>query len=189
MQQLEHAARALGWNGHLVSDLEVLGSRFTAVTRLLFDVHQWRTAHGWPPESDPARIRSWAEEDTHDRVPVPAVELVGLLVRVSKARKAPRACGTLITVAPCAAVLPGNHPYRPWALTELDYYGIGAVTAHRGGPAELVLAPEDRRTEFGTSLFERWLWELLYERLLRHHPENTGNAGVVVDGNTAARSD
>ncbi|WP_245560367.1 hypothetical protein [Actinopolyspora halophila] len=185
VQQLEQAARALGWHGHLVSDIAALGARFTAVTRLRFDVHQWRSVNEWPPETDPARVEAWSESESPDRLPVPAVELVGLLVRVSKARKATRACGTMLTIAPCVAVLPGDHPYRPWALTEMDYYGIGAVTADRDGAAELVLAPEDRRTEFGTSLFERWLLEVLYERVVHSHPESTQNAGRHTNGDTA----
>ncbi|GAB3554995.1 hypothetical protein J2S53_002106 [Actinopolyspora lacussalsi] len=178
MQQFEHAARVLGWHGHLVSNVEVLGSRFTAVTRLRPDVHQWRTAHDWPPQAEPSGVHAWAEPDGPEQVPVPAVDLIGVMVRVSKARRATRACGTLLTIAPCAAVLPGDHPYRPWALTELDYYGIGAVTTYRDGPARLVLSPEDRRAEFGTSLFERWLLELLYQRVLRqefHSTESTSN--------------
>lgn len=181
MQQLEHAARALGWHGCLIPDVEAFGTRFGAVARIRPDVHRWRVAHGWDPQLDPSWFRSWSEPDRHGHLPMPGVDLVGALVPVSKARRALRSCGTLMTLAPCTAVLPGDHPYRPWPLTELDYYGIGVVRAGPEGPAELVLSPEDRSIEFGSSLFGRWLLEVLYSRVLeRAHrrPESaTGSRG------------
>ncbi len=176
MQQLEHAAHALGWDGHLIPDLDVLGARFAAVARIRPEVHQWRSDHGWSPEPNPAWFRSWSEPSLHDHLPVAAVDLLGVLVTVSKSSRAVRACGTLMTLAPCAVVLPGDHPYKPWPLVELDYYGIGVVTADHTGPAQLVLAPEDRTAEFGSSLFGRWLLELLYSRVLEHDTEPTENA-------------
>lgn len=169
VQRLEHAARALEWHGHLVPDNEVLGTRFTAVVRLKADVHRWRIDHGWPPQADPATFHAWSDPDTHDHLPVSAIDLIGILVTVPHVRQAVRACGTLLTLAPCAVVLPGDHPYRPWRLTELDYYGIGVVTSTPEGPADPVLAAEDRRGEFGTSAFARWLHEVLYSRMLRDH--------------------
>src|SRR5699024_5603333 len=63
VQELEHAARALGWDGHLVADLEVFGARFAAVARIRPDVHRWRHAHGWGPELDPSSFRSSSESD------------------------------------------------------------------------------------------------------------------------------
>ncbi len=175
MQQLKHAARALGWRGSLITDIDVLGARFSAVTRLRPEVHRWRTAHGWHPHTDPARLNSWSEPAEHDHVPVAAVDLVGVLVTVSKARKGLRACGSLMTLAPCAIVLPGAHPYQPWPLTELDFYGVGVVRSDDSGPADVVLPPEDRRSEFGATLFGRWLLEVLYCRML-DHPEPAGRA-------------
>ncbi|MDR7302894.1 hypothetical protein [Haloactinomyces albus] len=176
MQELEHAARALGWHGCLIPDIEVFGTRFGAMTRLRPDVHYWRSTHGWEPQADPSWFRSWSEPSMHDHLPVPGVDLLGVLVPVSKARRALRACGTLMTLAPCTVVLPGDHPYRPWPLTELDYYGIGVVRSGPDGPGELVLAPEDRSTEFGFSLFDRWLLEVLYFKVLEHDCRSRENA-------------
>lgn len=162
---------ALGWHGHLIRDVEVLGSRVTAVTRLRHDVHEWRSTHGWEPQANPSWFRAWSEPTSHDHLPVPAVDLLGVLVRVSKVKRALNSCGTLMTLAPCAVVLPHDHPHQPWPLTELDYYGIGVVHAGPESPADLVLAPEDRSAEFGSSLFGRWLLEILYSKLLeREHP-------------------
>jgi hypothetical protein len=176
VQQLEHAAFALGWDGHLIPDVEVLGARFAAVARIRSDVHRWRSEHGWAPEPNPTWFRSWSDPNIHDHLPLAAVDLLGILVPVSKARHALRACGTLMTLAPCTVVLPGNHPYKPWPMIELDYYGIGVVTACADGPAELLLAPEDRSAEFGSSLFGRWLLEVLYSRVLEREPENAAGS-------------
>lgn len=166
MQELEHAARALGWSGRLIPDVEVLGSRFAAVTRIRPDVHRWRRDHGWQPEANPSWFRSWSEPSMHDHLPVPAVDLVGILVPVGSADSALHACGTLMTLAPCVVVLPADHPYQPWPMIELDYYGIGVVTASTHAPADLLLRPEDRTAEFGSSLFSRWLLEVLYSKTL-----------------------
>ena len=171
VHQLEHAARALAWDGYLIPDVEVLGARVAAVARLCPEVHEWRTINGWAPQANPSWFHSWAEPTSHDHLPMPAVDLQGVLVRVSKVKRALTACGTLMTLAPCAVVLPYDHPHRPWPLTELDYYGIGVVNAGLEGPAELVLAPEDRSAEFGSSMFGRWLLEVLYSKVLKRVPE------------------
>lgn len=177
MQQLQAAASALDWQGHLVPDVEVLGSRFAAVTRVRHDVHAWRCENGWGPEADPTWFRAWSQPSMYDHLPLPAVELVGILVPVRKAKYGVRACGTLMTLAPCSVVLPPGHPYRPWPLTELDYYGVGVVADHGAEPPEVVLAPEDRSAEFGASLFGRWLQEVLYSLVLERDPEIAGAAG------------
>jgi hypothetical protein len=175
VQQLQHSARALGWDGQLIPDVEVLGARFAAVARIRHDVHQWRSHHGWEPELNPSWFRSWSEPSTHDQLPVAAVDLLGLLVPVSHTRYALRSCGTLLTLAPCVVVLPPNHPYKALSMLELDYYGVGVVNAGFEGPAELVVAPEDRTAEFGSSMFGRWLLEVLYSRILEL-PQLTENA-------------
>ncbi len=56
--------------------------------------------------------------------------------------------------------------------------GIGVVTAGNDEPAELVLAPEDRTAEFGSSPFGRWLLEVLYSKLLdqQNNPRPAENA-------------
>jgi hypothetical protein len=166
MRELEAAACALGWSGHLISDVQVLGARFAAVTRIRTDVHRWRRDHGWCPEPNPTWFRSWSEPCIHSHVPVPAVDLLGILVPVDKAGRALHACGTLMTLAPCAVVLPGPGQCKPWPMIELDYYGIGVVSVSPTGTAELLLAPEDRSAEFGSSLLSRWLLEVLYSKTL-----------------------
>ncbi len=173
MQELEHAARALGWDGHLVANLEVFGARFAAVARIRPDVHRWRHAHGWGPELDPSSFRSSSESD---RIPVAAVDLIGILVSTARVEDALSACGTLLTLAPCAVVVPWTHPYVAWQMMELDYYGVGVLHATGNGPAQLALEPQDRTVEFGTSLFGRWMLEVLYSKLLEQQPQLAENA-------------
>ncbi|GAB3284831.1 hypothetical protein [Parasphingorhabdus pacifica] len=177
MQQLEHAARALGWDGRLVTDIEVHGCQFAAVTRVRHDVHLWRSEHGWAPEPNPTWFRSWSDPDIHDHLPIAAVDLLGVLVPVSRARRALRACGTLMTLAPCAVLLPAPQLTRTLPLMELNYYGIGVVTVDGPNPPELQFGPEDRSAEFGASLFGRWLQEVLYARVLKHDPELADTTG------------
>lgn len=171
MQPLLHlAASALGWRGIVVPDVAVLGHRVSAVVRVRADVHEWRSANGWPPQPDPSWFRSWFEPAAHDRLPVPAVELVGVLVGESTVDRALQSCGTLMTLAPCSVVLPASQGARSWPLIELDYYGIGVVAVDPAGTTELMVPPEDRSTEFGPSLFGRWLLEVLYDRVLKEVP-------------------
>ncbi|WP_229795873.1 hypothetical protein, partial [Saccharothrix coeruleofusca] len=124
---LHHAATALGWQGIVVPDVAVLGHQVSAVVRVRTDVHEWRSANGWPPHADPSWFRSWFEPNAHDRLPVAAVDLVGVLVGESTVDRALQSCGTLMTLAPCSVVLPAPQG-SSWPLIELDYYGIGVVS-------------------------------------------------------------
>ncbi len=171
MQHLEHAAHALGWNGHLIPDVEILGARFAAVAAVRPDVHAWRLEHEWAPEPDPAWFRTWSDTSTHAHLPVAAVDLLGILVPVPNLSRALTACGTLMTLAPCSVVVPADTTRQTMSLIELDYYGIGVVAGDPGAPADLVLTPEDRTAEFGSSLFGRWLLEVLYSKVLASQPE------------------
>lgn len=159
-----------------MANLEAFGTRFAAVARVRPDVHQWRRTHGWEPELNPAWFRCWSESDTYDQLPVAAVDLLGILVQVNRVGKALNACGTLLTLAPCAVVLPWEHPYAAWPMMELDYYGVGVLHASGDGPAALLLDPQDRAAEFGSSLFGRWLLEVLYSKLLEQQPQRIENA-------------
>ncbi|APU13036.1 MULTISPECIES: hypothetical protein [Actinoalloteichus] len=166
MPSLQQAAQALGWHGHVVADVTVLGQQVSAVVGLRADVHRWRVENGWPPEPNPSWFRSWFEPTYYDQIPVPAVDLIGVLVTESKAGRALRSCGTLMTLAPCAVVLPAAQTSDPWPLAELDYYGIGVVAVGIDHEPAVSIRPEDRSSEFGGSLFGRWLLELLYHRVV-----------------------
>ena len=170
---LRQAASALGWRGIVVPDVAVLGHQVSAVVRVRDDVHGWRTANGWPPQADPSWFRSWFEPTVHDQLPVSAVELIGVLVGESTVDRALQSCGTLMTLAPCAVVLPGPQGRESWPLMELDYYGIGVVAVQEPATADLLVPPEDRSTEFGPSLFGRWLLEVLYDRVLKDVPASS----------------
>lgn len=162
MPPLHSAASVLGWHGVVLSDVPALGRRVFAVVSLRHDVHQWRMHNGCPPRSDPSCFKSGA----HDRIPPPAVDLLGTLVTSPLTDRALHACGTLMTLAPCAVVLPEDADRDPWRLAELNYYGVGVVSLAANESVLVVLPPENRSTEFGPSPFGRWLLEVLYGRLL-----------------------
>lgn len=101
------------------------------------------------------------------------MELLGILVTESEPERALTACGTLISLAPCAVVLPEPEGGKwPLSLSELDYYGVGVVTGN-DTTATVVVQPEDRSGEFGPSLYGRWLLEVLYDRVVKgqHSPQ------------------
>lgn len=166
-QHLSHAASALGWRGVVVPDVAALGQRASAVVRVRQDVHAWRKHHGWPPNPSPSWFRTWFEPTLYDQLPLAAVELVGVLVSESTVDRALQSCGTLMTLAPCAVVLPMPQRADPWPFIELDYYGIGVVGVDDEGTALVEVPPENRVDEFGPSLFGRWLLEVLYDRVIR----------------------
>lgn len=163
----QHAASALGWRGVVVPEVGVLGYRVSAVVRVHEQVDRWRRSHGWPPQPDPSWFRTWFDPGPLDRTPLPAVELVGIVVTESEPDRALTACGTLISLAPCAVVLPEVSSDNPWPLNELDYYGVGVVDGSAATGAHVVVQPEDRSGEFGPSLYGRWLQEVLYDRVVR----------------------
>lgn len=170
---LPHAATALGWHGTVLPDVPVLDQRVAAVVRVREDVHRWRATHGWPPLSEPSWFTSWFEPAGHDQLPVAAVDLVGLFVCEAAADGALQSCGTLLSLAPCAVVLPGEQGTESWPLLELDYYGVGVVTVDADQRTQVLVRPEDRSVEFGPSLYGRWLLEVLYQRLLELTPDTT----------------
>jgi hypothetical protein len=87
----------------------------------------------------------------------------------SDAERALTACGSLISLAPCAVVLPDTlvGAGSPLQVSELDYYGVGVVAWSDTSGARVIVPPEDRSGEFGPSLYGRWLQEVLYDRILR----------------------
>jgi len=168
----QHAASALGWRGVVIPDVGVLGYRVSAVVRVHDEVDRWRRSNGWPPQPDPSWFRTWFTPGPLDRTPLPAVELLGILVTESEPDRALTACGTLISLAPCAVVLPESVLDEVWPLNELDYYGVGVVGGTNEA-AKVVVPPEDRSGEFGPSLYGRWLQEVLYDRVVKgeHAPQ------------------
>jgi hypothetical protein len=172
MLPFQRAIAALGWRGLVIPDIAILGHQVTTVVRLLHSVHTWRKANGWPPEADPTWFRSWSEPDLFDRLPVAAIEIVGFAVPETEINHALNYCGTLLTLAPAVVVVggtassrTGDSPADPWSLFELDYYGVGVVQEQNDG-ATVLVPPENRCAEFGTTLFGRWLKEVLYEKAL-----------------------
>ncbi|HEX4702602.1 MAG TPA: hypothetical protein VH352_10785, partial [Pseudonocardiaceae bacterium] len=87
------------------------------------------------------------------------------------------ACGTLISLAPCAVVLPIAMVDDSLPLSELDYYGVGVVSGTDEGSAKVVVPPEDRSGEFGPSLYGRWLQEVLYDRVVKGQHVPTVSCG------------
>jgi hypothetical protein len=181
----KHAVSALGWDGTVISEVAVLGQRVSAVVRLRADVHRWRTENGWPPAPDPSWFHSWFEPTFHDVVPVPAVELVGILIDESSADLALAACGTMMTLAPCVVVVPEPASCDPWPLIELDYYGVGLVSCAGDDSAVVEVSPENRVEEFGMSPFSRWLLEVLYHRLVSQNSAAVDPAAVSAPRNGA----
>lgn len=137
------------------------------MVRVQENIDNWRRTHGWPPHSDPSWFRTWFDPTTVDSTPLPAVKLVGVLVAETDAERALAACGTLVSHAPCATVLPYGAAEESLPLSELDYYGVGVVIGDNQHNARLVIPPEDRSVEFGPSLYGRWLLEVLYDRIMR----------------------
>jgi hypothetical protein len=164
----QHAALALGWRGVVIPDVGVLGHRVSAVVRVHEEIDRWRRANGCPPHPDPSWFRTyWFDPGPSDRTPLPAVSLVGILVSESDPDRALHACGTLISLAPCAVLLPDTVLENALPVSELDYYGVGVVGGDDLSGARVVVAPEDRSGEFGPSLYGRWLQEVLYDRVVR----------------------
>jgi hypothetical protein len=145
----------------------MLGHRVSAVVRVDRAVDLWRRSNGYPPHPDPSWFRTWFDPAPYDSTPLPAVALVGILVTESDPERALTACGTLISLAPCAVVLPKTLLEDALPLSELDYYGVGVVGADEQLGAKVVISPEDRSGEFGPSLYGRWLREVLYDRVVR----------------------
>ncbi|RZQ64943.1 hypothetical protein [Amycolatopsis suaedae] len=164
------AAAALGWEGHLLPEMTMLGRKVFVVARLRTDVHAERIAMGVGPTLDRATVDTWTWPELAGTAPAPAAEISGVIAvarhwRTGMASTVPFVrYGNAAMVLPMAAVM--TEDYVANCLPRARIYGLGVLTAHDTGMVDTDLAIRSERMVLGEDAVSRWVNEAVYEQLL-----------------------
>ncbi|WP_229686402.1 hypothetical protein [Longimycelium tulufanense] len=177
------AAELLGWRGAVLPPMSLLGRRVVPVVELLTDRHAERLSWDCGPVTDRTAVSTWVWPELADRVPSPAVRLVGVIAPARHWRTALACAGPFAKLCPAAVVLPatvtGSEDYQNNCLLRTRLYGVAVLTAACDGAVELELpgSATDEASgaaELASSAAVRWMHEVLYERLLAETPAPAG---------------
>ncbi len=160
------AIEALGWDGGLAVELELLGARLVVYTIPVQDEIERRRAEQLPPIPDPWLLRCHADLDPGFLSRPAPVRFLGALTWRKTWSAARNAACTFTAFGPRAVVLP-LRACRPAVLTEAAVTGIGIV--QWDGAASFVRAPPGQpscgpRTHVHR-LVEEIVWDALGHRM------------------------
>ena len=166
--QLIGAADLLGWQGHLVSDVTLLGTVTSMVVTFDHQAHARRQETGAAqPVLDADTLAMWEWPQAQGDFPPSVTSVVGVLAnhgqavtaRVSTARKW-RGFGA------SAILLPARKPFSRQQQLECAYSGIAVLTQVRGHVELLHHGNPERLPSARRSVADRWVEEHLYGMLL-----------------------
>lgn len=164
------AARELGWQGVVLPEMKLLGRRINLVAQLMPDAHAERICLGQGPEVDRATVSTWVWPEFTDRVPEPAVRIVGALAVARHWRTGLVNAVPFLRYCDAAVVLPMSvvitNDYLVNCLPRARAYGVGVLSAEPGPEATIDLAVRGDRAPAGVDGTHRWINELAYEQIL-----------------------
>lgn len=167
----EAAVDALGWEGTVLPPAVLLRRRVVVVAELRTEVHEQRRACGWSPVTDRASVSTWEWPEMAGLAPPPAVWLRGILAPARHWRTGLAAAVPFFTLCPTALLLPSHIARDLRCLSYAAHYGPTVVAAAGRHDPEAVDVVQTGRTAPATSpnTISRWVHELVYDQLLRHH--------------------
>lgn len=163
------AAARLGWHGTVLPPMTLLGRRVVVVADLLADAHAERICLGCGPVPDRATVATWVWPELADRVPPPAVRIIGVLAVARHWRTGLVSTAPFSRYAETAIVLPWwaatTHDYLVNCLPRARRHGVGVLTADPEGVTDVDLPGATECTAPELDATGRWLNEAIYERL------------------------
>lgn len=166
--QLTMAADVLGWQGHLVSDVTLLGTVTSMVVSFDHQAHARRLETGAAqPVLDADTLAMWEWPQAQGDFPPSVTSVVGVLAnhgqavtaRVSTARK-------WRGFSASAILLPARKAFSRQQQLECAYSGIAVLAPARGHVELLHHGNPDRLPSSRRSVADRWVEEHLYGMLL-----------------------
>jgi hypothetical protein len=169
------AASALGWDGVVLPPMVLLGRRVVVVASLLGDVHEHRMKSGWRPVTDRVSVSTWDWPEVGHLVPPPAVHLRGIIAPARHWRTGLTGAAPFAGLCPTALLLPAHIARNVQCLSHAEYYGPTVLAA--AGPDDVDPDAVDvvhvgRTRAMATTpstVTTRWVYELVYDRLLAIH--------------------
>jgi hypothetical protein len=166
--QVIQAADLLGWQGHLVTDVTLLGTVTSMVVTFDHQAHARRQEAGAAqPVLDADTLAMWEWPQAQGNLPPSATSVVGVLAdhgkavtaRVSTARK-------WRSFSASAILLPARKAFSRQQQLECAYSGIAVLTQVRGHVELLHHGHPERLPSARRSVADRWVEEHLYGMLL-----------------------
>ena len=170
-QDLGVVVRAIGWIGHLVEDIPLAGTRVSVVVGIDRHAHACRQATdtAWAMlDSDVISVWEWPE--ARPTAPPSVVSLVGVIARCggNRSGEAVRIAKKWNAFAPSVVVLPQGQSISEPAYLECGYRGLGILRRRPNSPEVDVLRhPRDVGLNLGRTGLDRWVEEVIYDRLLK----------------------
>jgi hypothetical protein len=168
-------ADALGWDGVVLPPMVLLGRRVVAVATLISDVHERRISSGWGPVTDRVSVSTWGWPEMQRRVPMPAVQLSGIIAPARHWRTGLTGAAPFAELCPTALLLPAHIARNVECLSHAEYYGptvLAAAGPHDVDPDAVDVVYVGRTRAVATTPLtatSRWVHEMVYDRLLALH--------------------
>jgi hypothetical protein len=164
------ARKQLGWQGVWLPPMTLLGRRVVVVAELVPDAHAERLCLGYGPVPDRTTVATWVWPEMAERVPPPAVHIVGVLAMERHWRTGLASIVPFARFGDTALVVPGHvgltYDYLVNCLPRAQQFGIGVLTAEPDGELTVDLPCRARQSRVQQTPVTRWLNEILYERVL-----------------------
>lgn len=176
MSTAERAAEAIGWAGHVVPDVHLLGTNVTMIAAVDdTTLTRRRALHPAAMTGDPDMLALW---EFGGGFPPSPVRLAGVVVPVARsARQALRVAADWRGFGPTALLLAGAVAGDD-LLLEADYAGVWVVARTTSGGVRVVQEGAASASAARRTTTDRWVEEHLYARLL---------GGGVLGAETAGR--
>ncbi|HET9254382.1 MAG TPA: hypothetical protein VFO16_04155 [Pseudonocardiaceae bacterium] len=166
------AVAALGWDGVMLPPMVLLGRRVVVVAKLIDEVHEHRVSLGWRPMIDRMSVSTWDWPEMKHLVPTPAVHLTGVIAPARHWRTGLTSAAPFAGLCPTALLLPAHIARNVECLSYAECYGpavLAAAGPHDVDPeaVDVVHAGRSRAaTATPLTATSRWVYEMVYERLL-----------------------
>lgn len=164
MELLPNAvSAALGWIGHTLPSIRVMGEFIDVVINPDYDQHRRRVATRQLPICDPLLLQCAVAQ--MDWLPAPFT-VTGIVARRQSWDRARRTACSYAAVAARAAVIPQEKLRDPLAVHHADRLGIGLMTIGPDGELSVLMEPaayRRPRTSFTLDLVN----EVIYDAAIR----------------------
>ncbi len=160
----ELAIDALGWQGSLVKDITLFGSRVSVLADIDEEAHSLRQQTCTPPVTDRTSVTLWEWPEL--TAPPSAVTLSAVMTTSTRWQHGMKAVSAFAGFSSTVLILPRDIPAPESCLTTAERYGVWVV---RIDSSEAVVDHQGRLGPVTTSrptTVTRWTEELVYARLI-----------------------
>ncbi|NBH06019.1 hypothetical protein [Amycolatopsis sp. SID8362] len=160
----ELAVQVLGWQGSLVKDITLFGSRVSVLARVDEEAHAFRQQTNTPPITDRASVALWEWPEL--TAPPSVVALSAVMATGARWQQGMKAVSGFAGFSSTVLLLTQDTPAPTSCLADAERYGVWVV---RAGSSDTVVEHQGRVGPVATArptTVTRWTEELVYARLI-----------------------